>query len=106
MSGAQTIREARERKGLTASKLARLVGVTRPCIYLWEHGETYPRRRYAELLEALLDLSPGTLTAEADARAARAAAQTEARFAARAKQRATSAQTPVAHGTQEVSDVS
>lgn len=55
------IKEARERKGLSMNKFSRLVGVTRPCVHLWERGETKPRPRTAERIEAVLDLEPGTV---------------------------------------------
>jgi predicted transcriptional regulator len=67
LSTATAIRQARERKGFSMSKLARLVGVTRPCVYLWENGQTRPRPRHAERLEALLGLEAGSLNHEAAA---------------------------------------
>ncbi len=61
MQTATTIRSARRQRGLSMNRLARLVGVTRPCIYLWEKGQTHPRSYHADRLEALLDLTPGSL---------------------------------------------
>ena len=61
MQTATSIRSAREQRGLSMNRLARLVGVTRPCIYLWEKGRTHPRAYHADRLEALLDLAPGSL---------------------------------------------
>jgi len=58
---ATTICRARQRRGMSMSHLARLVGVTRPAIYLWEKGERHPRPRYARRLESALGLPPGCL---------------------------------------------
>jgi predicted transcriptional regulator len=49
---------------MSMSLLSRLVGVSRPCIYLWEQGERHPRSRYQRRLEAVLGLDPGSLKRE------------------------------------------
>jgi len=56
------IRETRESRGLSKTRLARLVGVTRQALILWEQGRRHPRPAYAERLEAVLALDAGTLT--------------------------------------------
>ncbi len=66
MHTATTIREARERRGLSKTRLARLVGVSRQALILWEHGERHPRPAYAERLEAVLGLDPGALKKKGD----------------------------------------
>jgi transcriptional regulator with XRE-family HTH domain len=48
------------------SKLARLVGVSRPCVLYWESGRSRPRPRNAERLEAVLGLEPGSLNGNDD----------------------------------------
>lgn len=48
------IRQARERKNLNQSELARIIGVKPQTVQQWESGETAPRRaRYKQLCDAL-----------------------------------------------------
>ena len=51
------IREAREAKGLSKSKLARRLGVSTTTIQQWEKGETAPKRRRWPAITKELGLS-------------------------------------------------
>lgn len=37
------LRDARIRRNLSVAEVARMVGVTGPCVYFWETGKTRPR---------------------------------------------------------------
>lgn len=58
---AQTIKEAREARGLSMNRLAAHAGCTRAAIHLWEHSQRTPRPRYAAALEKALDLPTGSI---------------------------------------------
>jgi len=53
---AKGLRSHRERLGLSATDLGRLVGVSAQSIYNWEHESTRPRAEQAVLLAALRGL--------------------------------------------------
>ena len=42
-SFSQHLRNARIERGLTVAEVAEQVGVTGPCVYFWETGQTRPR---------------------------------------------------------------
>lgn len=47
-----TLREARERAGMSASEAARRLGITRSAVSQWDVGTKFPdRRRLAEVAE-------------------------------------------------------
>ena len=50
-----TLRQLRERKGLTQKDLAQSVGVDQSAVSLWEKGKTMPRADVAIKLTQLLD---------------------------------------------------
>ena len=65
MSGA--IREAREAKGWSQSKLGRRLGVTASTVQLWEAGQTSPKRSRWPKITAELGLSLRDLALDGDA---------------------------------------
>ena len=51
------LKNLRQKKGLTVSELADLVGVSRPTIWSWESARSEPRRRSLAALAAALGVS-------------------------------------------------
>lgn len=62
MSIADTIRTAREQKGLSQAEVSRLVGVSKTAVSKWEKGESAPTRKRASKVAKVLGLRPGDLT--------------------------------------------
>jgi transcriptional regulator with XRE-family HTH domain len=55
---AELLRTARERKGLSKTGLAKILGVTHSAVSQWETGETAPSRRIAPKVADALGLDP------------------------------------------------
>jgi transcriptional regulator with XRE-family HTH domain/limonene-1,2-epoxide hydrolase len=58
---AQTLREARERTGVTHVGLAEILGINHSLVWAWEHAETLPTAEVLGLLAAALELDPSAL---------------------------------------------
>jgi transcriptional regulator with XRE-family HTH domain len=55
-----TLREWREKKGLTMVELARMLGVDKSAVSRWESGERFPSRRF---LKKIAEVTGGEVTA-------------------------------------------
>jgi len=55
-----TLREWREKKGLTMVELARMLGVDKSAVSRWESGERFPSRRS---LKKIAEVTGGEVTA-------------------------------------------
>lgn len=55
-SFSQIIRDTRIRRGLTVAEVAERVGVSLPCVYLWETDQTRPRAANLSALCKVLKL--------------------------------------------------
>lgn len=61
MSIGSTIREAREKRGLSQQELADRMGVSKPAVSKWENDGSLPETKRLPLLAQILELSPGDL---------------------------------------------
>lgn len=50
----EKIRELRERRGLSQSQLADMLGVSRPTVIYWEQGKSMPHVKYIKSLASIL----------------------------------------------------
>ena len=54
---AERIKELREEKAWTQTELAKILGVTRPCVNAWEMGISVPSTQYVVELASLFHIS-------------------------------------------------
>lgn len=62
----QTLRAAREKKGLSQAELARLVGVQSGAVWRWEFGLRNPRMELVPKIAAALGVTADSLLAKPD----------------------------------------
>jgi len=55
-----TLREWREKKGLTVTELARILEADKSAVSRWENGERFPSRRF---LKKIAEVTKGEVTA-------------------------------------------
>ena len=60
-----SIKEEREKLGLTQKDLARILSVTPSAVCQWESGKTVPRKKKTELLSLIFRCSASDLNHEA-----------------------------------------